>query len=182
MMLRRLDDDYLEEIGPRPAEARPSTAEVEAAVRTLIAATGDDPAREGLRDTPARVARAYREWFAGYPIDPARLLDRVFDADGYDEIVLLRAIPMVSTCEHHLAPIVGQAHIAYRPDGRVVGISKLSRLVDAFARRLQLQERLTSQIAAALEAALRPRGVAVVIEASHGCMATRGVRQHGLSM
>ena len=182
MMLRRLDDDYLEEIGPRPAEARPSTAEVEAAVRTLIAATGDDPSREGLRDTPARVARAYREWFAGYAIDPARLLDRVFDADGYDEIVLLRAIPMVSTCEHHLAPIVGQAHIAYRPDGRVVGISKLSRLVDAFARRLQLQERLTSQIAAALEAALRPRGVAVVIEASHGCMATRGVRQHGLSM
>ena len=182
MMLRRLDDDYLEEIGPRPAEARPSTAEVEAAVRTLIAATGDDPAREGLRDTPARVARAYREWFAGYAVDPARLLDRVFDADGYDEIVLLRAIPLVSTCEHHLAPIVGQAHIAYRPDGRVVGISKLSRLVDAFARRLQLQERLTSQIAAALEAALRPRGVAVVIEASHGCMATRGVRQHGLSM
>ena len=98
MMLRRLDDDYLDGIGPRPAEARPSTAEVEAAVRTLIAATGDDPAREGLRDTPARVARAYREWFAGYPIDPARLLDRVFDADGYDEIVLLRAIPLVSTC------------------------------------------------------------------------------------
>ncbi|WP_374579625.1 GTP cyclohydrolase I FolE [Phenylobacterium sp.] len=165
-----------------PAE-RPSRAEVEAAVRTLIAATGDDPAREGLRDTPARVARAYGEWFSGYGQDPARLLERVFgEAAGYDDTILLRAIPVVSTCEHHLAPIQGLAHVAYRPRDRVVGISKLSRLVDAYARRLQLQERLTNQIAQALDGALNPRGVGVVIEATHGCMSTRGVRQHGVSL
>ncbi|HEY0412654.1 MAG TPA: GTP cyclohydrolase I FolE [Allosphingosinicella sp.] len=161
----------------------PSRSEIEAAVRTLIAATGDDPAREGLADTPARVARAYREWFSGYAADPMRLLERVFtEAEGYDETVLLRSIPLVSTCEHHLAPITGHAHVAYRPAGKVVGISKLSRLVDAYARRLQLQERLTRQIAAALDEALQPKGVAVVIEASHGCMSTRGVNQHGVSM
>lgn len=162
---------------------QPDRPAVEAAVRTLIAATGDDPAREGLRDTPARVARAYGEWFAGYAVDPARLLETTFgEAEDYDETILLRSIPLVSTCEHHLAPIMGQAHVAYRPNGRVVGISKLSRLVDAFARRLQLQERLTRQIATTLEEALEPRGVAVVIEAAHGCMATRGVRQHGVTM
>lgn len=162
---------------------RPGPSEIEAAVRTLIAAAGDDPDREGLLDTPARVARAYREWFSGYATDPRRLLDRVFgESEGYDETVLLRSIPLVSTCEHHLAPITGHAHVAYRPAGKVVGISKLSRLVDAYARRLQLQERLTRQIAAALDEALRPRGVAVVIEASHGCMSTRGVNQHGVSM
>jgi len=166
-----------------PARPRPGRAEIEAAVRTLIAAAGDDPDREGLLDTPARVARAYREWFGGYAVDPSRLLERVFsESDGYDETILLRDIPLVSTCEHHLAPITGVAHVAYRPNGRVVGISKLSRLVDAFARRLQLQERLTRQVAAALDEALQPRGVAVVIEASHGCMSTRGVRQHGVSM
>lgn len=164
-------------------DRRPATADVEAAVRTLIAATGDNPAREGLKATPARVARAYREWFGGYAIDPARLLATTFgEAEGYDETILLRSIPLVSTCEHHLAPIIGRAHVAYRPSGRVVGISKLSRLVDAYARRLQLQERLTRQIAGALEAALEPRGVGVVIEAAHGCMATRGVRQHGVTM
>ncbi len=162
---------------------RPRQAEIEAAVRTLIAATGDDPHREGLADTPARVARAYKEWFAGYASDPARLLERVFtEAEGYDETILLRSIPLVSTCEHHLAPITGVAHVGYRPNGRVVGISKLSRLVEAYARRLQLQERLTRQIAIAIDEALKPRGVAVVIEASHGCMSTRGVRQHGVSM
>jgi GTP cyclohydrolase IA len=162
---------------------RPSRAEIEAAVRTLIAATGDDPAREGLRDTPARVARAYREWFSGYQTDPRRLLERVFsESDGYEETILLRSIPVVSTCEHHMAPIQGVAHVAYRPVDRVVGISKLSRLVDAYARRLQLQERLTNQIARALDEALQPRGVAVVIQASHGCMSTRGVSQHGVSM
>lgn len=166
-----------------PASRRPSRAEVEAAIRTLIAATGDDPMREGLVDTPARVARAYREWFEGYGMDPARLLERVFsEAEDYRETVLLRSIPLISTCEHHLAPISGSAHVAYRPDRRVVGISKLSRLVDAFARRLQLQERLTNQIALALDRSLRPRGVAVIIEASHACMSTRGVRQHGVSM
>jgi GTP cyclohydrolase I len=167
----------------RPAAGRPGRAEIEQAVRTLIAAAGDDPRREGLVDTPARVARAYEEWFAGYGVDPAALLDRTFtEAEDYDDTILLRSIPLVSTCEHHLAPIVGRAHVAYRPDGRVVGISKLSRLVDAFARRLQLQERLTRQIARTLDEALAPRGVAVVIEATHGCMATRGVNQHGIAM
>ncbi len=166
-----------------PTPRRPRQAEIEAAVRTLIAATGDDPYREGLADTPTRVARAYKEWFAGYASDPARLLERVFtEAEGYDETILLRSIPLVSTCEHHLAPITGVAHVGYRPNGRVVGISKLSRLVEAYARRLQLQERLTRQIAVAISEALKPRGVAVVIEASHGCMSTRGVRQHGVSM
>jgi GTP cyclohydrolase I len=153
------------------------------AVRTLIAAAGDDPDRAGVLDTPARVARAYQEWFSGYGVDPARLLERTFDeAEGYDETVLLRDIPLVSTCEHHLAPIVGKAHVAYRPAGRVVGISKLSRLVEAYARRLQLQERLTRQIAATFVETLAPRGAAVVIEASHGCMSSRGVNQHGVSM
>ncbi|MEO6215187.1 MAG: GTP cyclohydrolase I FolE [Sphingomonas sp.] len=156
---------------------------MERAVRTLIAATGEDPDREGLSETPARVARAWREWFAGYAIDPAALLARTFsEANGYEETIALRSIPLVSTCEHHLARITGVAHIAYRPTDRVVGISKLSRLVDAFARRLQLQERLTVQIASTLNEVLKPRGVAVVIEASHGCMSSRGVNQHGVSM
>jgi GTP cyclohydrolase I len=170
-------------IAPPTAAVRPGPAEIEAAVRTLIAAAGDDPAREGLVETPARVARAWREWFAGYDVDPTALLQRTFaETEGYRDTVLLRDIPLVSTCEHHMAPITGRAHVAYRPAGRVVGISKLSRLVDAYARRLQLQERLTSQIADALETALRPRGVAVVIEATHGCMATRGVNQPGVAM
>lgn len=162
---------------------RPSQRSIEAAVRTLIAATGDDPAREGLIDTPARVARAYREWFAGYSVDPESLLERRFgEAEDYEDTVLLRSIPLVSTCEHHLAPITGVAHVAYRPNGAVVGISKLSRLVDAYGRRLQLQERLTRQIADTLNKALQPRGVAVVIEATHACMSSRGVNQHGVSM
>ena len=174
------DSEIFEDSGPA---SRPGKLEIERAVRTLIAAAGDDPSREGLRDTPCRVAKAYAEWFAGYGMDPKSFLSRVFDeTEGYEETVLLRDIPLVSTCEHHLAPITGVAHVAYRPNGRVVGISKLSRLVDAFARRLQLQERLTRQVAAALDEALQPRGVAVVIEASHGCMSTRGVRQHGVSM
>lgn len=161
----------------------PTRAEVERAVRVLIAATGEDPDREGLRDTPSRVARAHGEWFAGYRVDPSRLLATTFgEAEGYDETILLRDIPLVSTCEHHLAPITGHAHVAYRPDRRVVGISKLSRLVDAYARRLQLQERLTSQIAHAIDAALKPKGVAVILTAAHGCMSTRGVNQHGVSM
>lgn len=162
---------------------RPGRLEIEHAIRTLIAATGDDPAREGVRDTPARVARAYGEWFAGYRIDPKHFLARTFEeSEGYDETVLLRDIPLVSTCEHHMAPITGKAHVAYRPKGRVVGISKLSRLVDGYARRLQLQERLTNQIAQALDEVLQPGGVAVIVEASHGCMSTRGVNQHGISM
>lgn len=163
--------------------ARPDRVAIEAAVRTLIAAAGDDPYREGVLETPARVARAYDEWFSGYRVDPATYLHRVFDeAEGYDDTVLLRGIPVVSTCEHHMAPIIGHAHVAYRPQGRVVGISKLSRLVDGFARRLQIQERLTRQIAQTLFDVLKPRGVAVIIGASHGCMTTRGVNQHGISM
>jgi GTP cyclohydrolase IA len=162
---------------------RPTRTDIERAVRTLIAAAGDDPDREGLIETPARVARAYGEWFAGYAIDPSSILRRVFtEAEGYEETVLLRDIPLASTCEHHLAPITGKAHVAYRPCGRVVGISKLSRLVDAYARRLQLQERLTNQIAHTIDNVLQPSGVAVIIEATHGCMSTRGVNQHGVSM
>lgn len=168
------------EVFPPPA-SRPS--EIARAVRALIAAAGDDPDREGLRDTPARVERAYREWFAGYRTDPRSLLSRVFtESEGYDETVLLRDIPLVSTCEHHMAPIIGKAHVAYRPNGRVVGISKLSRVVDAYARRLQLQERLTKQIAQALDEVLEPKGVAVIIEATHGCMTTRGVNQQMVSL
>ena len=165
-----------------PASRRPTPFEIEKAVRILIAAAGDDPDRNGLRDTPGRVARAYAEWFSGYAVDPRALLDRVFDVDRYEESVLLRSIPLVSTCEHHLAPISGYAHVAYRPNGRVVGVSKLSRLVDAYARRLQLQERLTNQIARTLDEALKPKGVAVIVEASHGCMSTRGVNQQGVTM
>lgn len=172
-----------ESVGLDAPAGRPTRFETERAVRTLIAAAGDDPEREGLRDTPARVARAYREWFAGYAVDPRALLERVFgEAEAYEETVLLKDIPLVSTCEHHLAPITGRAHVAYRPNGRVVGISKLSRLVDAYARRLQLQERLTNQIARTLDEVLQPKGVAVVIVASHGCMTTRGVNQHGVTM
>ena len=171
------------EIEEATGSSQLTSSPIERAIRTLIQAAGDDPDREGLRDTPARVARAYGEWFAGYAIDPKELLQRVFtDADDYEETVLLRDIPFVSTCEHHMAPITGKAHVAYRPKGRIVGISKLSRLVDAFARRLQLQERLTNQIARTLDEVLQPSGVAVIIEASHGCMTTRGVNKHGVSM
>jgi len=182
-MLMDLRPCHVREPDGPPARIAPSASEIEAAVRTLIAAAGDDPQREGLRDTPGRVARAYGEWFSGYGVDPRQLLSRVFtETEGYSETILLRDIPVVSTCEHHLAPIHGVAHVAYRPADQVVGISKLSRLVDAYSRRLQLQERLTNQIAGALDEALRPRGVAVVIRASHGCMSTRGVNQHGVSM
>lgn len=156
---------------------------VQEAIRKLIIATGDNPDREGLKETPARVERAYAEWFAGYSINPGELLRKTFsETSQYEETVLLQDIPVVSTCEHHLAPIIGRAHVAYRPHRRVVGISKLSRLVDAFSRRLQLQERLTQQIATAIDAELEPRGVAVVIEASHACMSTRGVNQQGVMM
>ncbi|MDZ4867826.1 MAG: GTP cyclohydrolase I FolE [Alphaproteobacteria bacterium] len=155
----------------------------EAAVRTLIGWAGDDPHREGLRETPARVIRAYEEWFAGYDHNPADILERTFgEVAGYDEIVLLRDIPLESTCEHHMAAIRGVAHLAYLPNERVVGISKLARLVGAFGRRLQIQERLTAEIASALEQALQPRGVAVIIDATHECMSSRGVRKHGASL
>ncbi|MET0193619.1 MAG: GTP cyclohydrolase I FolE [Hyphomicrobiaceae bacterium] len=160
---------------------RPTRAEAEAAVRTLIAWTGDDPTREGLRDTPRRVTDAFTEYFSGYGQDPADALARQFEeAGGYDDLVMLRDIRVESHCEHHMAPFLGVAHVAYLPSGRIVGISKIARVVEIFAKRLQTQEALTAQIAGALEGELRPRGVAVLIEAEHQCMSTRGVRQPGV--
>ncbi|HME26799.1 MAG TPA: GTP cyclohydrolase I FolE [Acetobacteraceae bacterium] len=162
---------------------RPTREEAEAAVRTLLRWAGDDPTREGLVDTPGRVARAYEEFFAGYAIDPVALLERTFEeTDGYDEIVLLRDIRLESHCEHHMVPIIGRAHVAYLPHRRVVGISKLARVVDAYARRLQIQEKLTAQIANTIQQVLEPRGVAVLIEAAHQCMTTRGVHKPGVAM
>ncbi len=162
---------------------RPSRKEAEAAVRTLLRWAGDNPGREGLRDTPARVARAYEEFFAGYDTDPVALLTRTFEeVEGYDEIVLLRNIRLESVCEHHMAPIIGRVHVAYLPAHRVVGISKLARVVEAYGKRLQIQEKLTAQIAATINEVLEPRGVAVVIEAAHQCMTTRGVHKPGVTM
>jgi GTP cyclohydrolase I len=162
---------------------RPSRAEAEAAVRTLLRWAGDDPAREGLVGTPERVARAYEEFFAGYGQDPVEILQRTFEeVEGYDEMVLLRDIRFESHCEHHMAPIIGVAHVAYLPKTRVVGISKLARIVEVYARRLQIQEKMTAQIANTIEAVLQPLGVAVVIEATHQCMTTRGVHKPGTSM
>jgi GTP cyclohydrolase I len=161
----------------------PSRSAAEEAVRTLLRWAGDDPDREGLQGTPARVVRAFEEFFAGYPIDPVALLERTFEeVAGYDEMVVLRDIRFESHCEHHLAPIIGKAHVAYLPSGRVVGISKLARLVDAYAKRLQIQEKMTAQIAAAIDSVLRPKGVGVVIEATHQCMTTRGVHRPGVTM
>lgn len=174
---------------PRPAVLdggaldRPSREEAEHAVETLIRWAGDDPAREGLRDTPERVAKAFREWFAGYDMDPADILARTFEeVEGYDDIVLLKDIPFTSHCEHHMATIRGQASIAYMPQGRVVGISKLARTVDAFAKRLQTQETMTAQIAGAITTHLEPKGAAVLIASEHGCMATRGVEKTCVDM
>lgn len=169
--------------GEASAIARPSRAEAEAAVRTLLLWAGDDPGREGLVDTPARVARAYEEFFSGYETDPVEMLARSFEeTDGYDEMVVLRDIRLESHCEHHLVPIIGKAHIAYLPSGRVVGISKLARVIETYAKRLQIQEKLTAQIANTIESVLKPQGVAVVIEASHQCMTTRGVHKPGVTM
>ncbi|HWB44163.1 MAG TPA: GTP cyclohydrolase I FolE [Hyphomicrobiaceae bacterium] len=167
----------------RPAASlrRPSRAEAEEAVRTLLAWAGDDPAREGLKDTPRRVTEAFEEYFAGYHLDPKDVLAKTFDeAGGYDDLVMLRDIRVASHCEHHIAPFLGVAHVAYLPKGRIVGISKIVRVVEIFAKRLQTQETLTAQIADAIEAALQPRGVAVLIEAEHQCMTMRGVRQPGV--
>jgi GTP cyclohydrolase I len=162
---------------------RPSRAEAEQAVTALIRWAGDDPNREGLIQTPARVVRAYEQWFAGYDQDPNELLQRTFEESaGYDEMVLLRDIRFVSHCEHHMAPIIGRAHIAYLPRGRVVGISKLARLVEVYAKRLQIQERMTAEIANTLNKVLMPQGVAVVIEGTHGCMTSRGVHQSACTM
>ncbi|MEO0392902.1 MAG: GTP cyclohydrolase I FolE [Pseudomonadota bacterium] len=162
---------------------RPKREDVEAAVRLLIEWTGDNPDREGLVDTPARVVRAYEEFFAGYETDPGELLARTFDeTNGYSDMVLLRDMRLESHCEHHIVPIIGKVHVAYLPDQRVVGISKLARVVDGYAKRLQIQETLTNQIAHTIQDVLKPRGVAVLIEASHMCMTTRGIHKTGVSM
>ena len=167
----------------QPKVSLPTEAEAEDAVRVLLRLAGDDPNREGLRDTPKRVVRSYKELFSGYGIDPVALLERTFEeVQGYDEIVLLRDIRLESYCEHHMVPIIGRCHVAYLPRDRVVGISKLARLVDAYSKRLQIQERLTAQIADTIDQVLQPRGVGVVIEAGHQCMTTRGVHKPGVSM
>jgi GTP cyclohydrolase IA len=157
---------------------RPDRGEVESAVKTLIRWTGDDPGRDGLLDTPARVVRAFEEYFAGYGQDPALVLQKTFEIiEGYDEMIALRAIRFESHCEHHVAPIIGRAWVAYIPSGRVVGISKLARVVEIFAKRLQIQERMTTQIADTIQEVLQPQGVGVIIKATHHCMSTRGVHQ-----
>ena len=162
---------------------KPTQKEAEEAVRTLLRWAGDNPSREGLLDTPKRVTKAFGEWFAGYKIDPTEILARTFEeVEGYGEMVVLRNVRFESHCEHHLAPIMGKAHVAYLPDRRVVGISKLARLVDAYGKRLQIQEKMTAQIAKTLNDVLQPKGVGVVIEASHGCMTTRGIHKSGLTM
>ena len=169
--------------GVSDGSKRPSREEAEAAVRVLIQWAGDNPEREGLRDTPARVVRSYEEFFAGYEQEPRELLSRTFEeTEGYDEIILLRDIRVESYCEHHMVPIIGRAHVAYLPGSRVVGISKLARVVDAYSKRLQIQEKLTVQIANTLNEVLQPKGVAVVIEAAHQCMSTRGVHKPGVGM
>ncbi len=159
---------------------KPSQAEAEAAVRTLLRWSGDDPDREGLLETPSRVVRSYKELFAGYAVDPRAYLEKTFDeVGGYDELIILRDIPFVSFCEHHMLPVVGHAHVGYLPTSRVVGISKLARVVHGFARRLQIQEKMTAEIARAIEEVLKPQGVGVVVEAEHSCMTLRGVNTRG---
>ena len=183
-----LDED-LDSIGgqvpPRTphAEGRPSVEAAEAAVRTLLRWAGDDPDREGLLDTPGRVVRSYRELFAGYETDPRGYLERTFEeVGGYDQLVLLKDIRFVSFCEHHMLPVIGKAHVAYLPTNRVVGISKLARVVNGYARRLQIQEKMTAEIAQAIDQVLQPKGVGVVVEATHACMTMRGVNTPGASL
>ena len=162
---------------------RPSRKQAEEAVHTLLLWAGEDPSREGLRDTPRRVAQAYEEWFGGYKVDPVRYLQRTFEeVDGYDEMIVLRDITFESHCEHHMAPIIGKAHVGYLPNNKVVGISKLARVVEAFARRFQVQEKMTAQIANCIQDVLNPKGVGVVIDASHQCMTTRGIHKSDVSM
>ena len=176
----RLDCNSAHSISQEPVL---SQAEVEKAFREVLRWIGEDPDRDGLRETPKRLARAYQEYFSGYQQDPERLLLKTFEeTDGYDEMVVLRGIPFESHCEHHVAPIIGRAWIAYVPDRRVVGISKIARVVHAYAKRLQIQERLTAQVANTIEKVLKPQGVAVVIKAAHHCMSSRGVHIHGTDM
>jgi GTP cyclohydrolase I len=174
--------DYTNPCTPT-APNRPSREEAEQAIRTLLRWAGDDPSREGLADTPARVAKAFEEWFSGYDQDPEGYLARTFEeVAGYDDMVILRDIRFESHCEHHLAPIIGRVHVGYLPTNKVVGISKLARVVEAFSRRLQVQEKMNAQIAHCIERVLEPKGVAVVIEAAHQCMTTRGVHKTGVTM
>ena len=167
----------------KPKANRPSRKKAQEAVETLLLWAGEDPRREGLIDTPKRVASAYEDWFSGYREDPVMFLERTFEeVEGYDEMIVLRDISFESHCEHHMAPIIGVAHVGYLPSNKVVGISKLARVVEAFARRFQVQEKLTAQIANCIKDVLRPRGVGVVIDASHQCMTTRGIHKSGVSM
>lgn len=181
-----IDPSALAPLNQRSQESlttRPTTVEAEAAVRTLIRWTGDDPDREGLQGTPNRVIKAYRDFFKGYDEDPATVLSRTFDeTNGYDEMVLLTNVRIESHCEHHMVPIIGTVHVGYLPGNRVVGVSKLARVVDIFARRLQIQEKLTAQITGTIHDVLKPRGVGVVIEAAHQCITTRGVHKPGVKM
>ena len=182
---RPIGDIEVSSVRPSAAEAppRPAREEALAAVRTLIRWAGDDPAREGLRGTAERVVRSFEQSYGGYAIDPVGLLQRTFEeVEGYDEIVLLRDIRFESHCEHHMMPIIGTAHVAYLPDRRVVGISKLARVVEAYAKRMQIQEKMTAQIANTINDVLKPQGVAVVIEATHQCMTTRGIHKPGSTM
>ena len=168
---------------PPPGAPDVSREQAEDAVRVLLRWAGEDPQREGLLDTPKRVVKAYRDWFSGYALDPDDYLARTFEeVAGYDELIVLRDIEFESHCEHHMAPIIGKAHIGYLPDGKVVGISKLARVVDAYARRFQVQEKMTAQIAGCIQRVLQPRGVGVVIVGAHECMTTRGVHKRGVSM
>jgi GTP cyclohydrolase I len=162
---------------------RPSRKEAEDAVHTLLLWAGEDPSREGLTDTPKRVAQAYEDWFSGYNEDPVNFLQRTFEeVDGYDEMIVLRDISFESHCEHHMAPIIGKAHVGYLPNNKIVGISKLARVVEAFARRFQVQEKMTAQIANCIQDVLKPKGVGVVVDASHQCMTTRGIHKSDVSM
>jgi len=173
----------MEKTVPSTTPVKPTKEEAEEAIRTLIRWAGDNPEREGLLGTPDRVARSYLEFFAGYSENPDEYLERTFEeVNGYDEMIILKDIRMESYCEHHMVPIIGVAHVAYMPDSRVVGISKLARVVDAYAKRLQIQEKLTQQIADTIDRALKPKGVAVIIESAHQCMTTRGVHKDGVTM
>ena len=166
-----------------PKPRKPNRKKAEEAIHTLLLWAGEDPRREGLLDTPKRVAKAYEDWFSGYKQDPVQYLKRTFEeVEGYDEMIVLRDISFESHCEHHMAPIIGKAHVGYLPNNKVVGISKLARVVEAFARRFQVQEKMTAQIANCIEDVLRPQGVGVVIEATHQCMTTRGIHKDGVSM
>jgi GTP cyclohydrolase IA len=185
MRVQRQEPDMANPDQDKPDQARNGVGreQAEDAVRTLLRWAGEDPAREGLHDTPKRVVDAYGDWFSGYADDPREYLERTFEeVAGYDEMIVLRDIEFESHCEHHMAPIIGKAHVGYLPDGKVVGISKLARVVETYARRFQVQEKLTAQIAECIQQVLQPRGVGVVVEASHECMTTRGIHKRGVSM